>query len=633
MTPQNGILEKNDARGDGLLGQLAAQAAGAPSRPGVYLMKDQGGRILYVGKAVSLKKRLQSYFQPARPHDPKTRAMVAKVVRFETILTATEKEALILESNLIKRHRPRYNVVLKDDKRYPSLRLAVKHPFPNLTVVRKLEDDGSLYFGPFSSAGAVRQTLKFIHKTFKLRKCRSHTFRNRTRPCINYQMGLCLGPCCLEVDPKVYADIVQEVIAFLRGRTPDLVKTIKSQMMAAAERQDFERAAELRDKMQALEKTLERQLSVSTDFKDRDVVAMTGRNGLLVTTLLQIRGGYLQGSRHFRFEGILGSEQEQMGLFLRQYAGRTGSIPKEILTSHAPEKIELIENYLSEQKGLKVRISTPQKGEKRRLVAMALENADNELNAWIQAAKGHRELLERLQRKLHLAALPRRIECFDNSNLGASDPVAAMVVFVDGAPEAAGYRHYKITPLGKPDDYAAMAEVIRRRYQKGEAGKPWPDLLMVDGGRGQISVARAVLDELELTGAFDVAGIAKADLIQGETEDKIYLPGRANPVQFGRDQDLLLFLQRIRDEAHRWAVSFQRKRRTKRALHSELDDIPGVGPKRKALLLKHFGSVRKIRDATVEEIQSLPGISESAAQAIAAHFSFEKENSIQDRLA
>lgn len=598
------------------LDKLRAQLAHVSTEPGVYLMKDAGGRILYVGKALNLKKRLQSYFQKSRPLDPKTMVMVAKIASFETLVTRTEKEALILESNLIKRHRPRYNVVLKDDKRYPSLRLDLNHPFPNLTIARKVQKDGALYFGPYASAAAVRQTLKFIHRTFKLRKCSTRTFGKRTRPCLNHQMGMCLGPCCLPMAPGAYDDIVKEVIAFLKGRTPELIQRVKQQMQMAAQSELFEKAAQLRDKMYALEKTLERQVTVSNDFKDRDVFAMASEDDMLIITLLKVRRGVLQGSRHFQFEGVVGEPQEQLGLLLRQFYDGPRLIPPEIVLDRMPGDADFLEIFLAEQRGAGVHLFVPQRGEKRRLLEMAQRNARKELEERLQAGRNQHLLLSQLQKKLHLQYFPNRIECFDNSTLQGSNNVSGRVVFEQGLPKPEDYRRYTIQRMDKPDDYAAMAEVLRRRFSKGEEGKPHPDLLLLDGGRGQIGVAVAVLTELDLLGNFDVAGIAKPNEARGEQEDKIYLAGRSNPVQFGRQTDLLLFLQRIRDEAHRWAIGFQRLRRHKNALHSALDEIPGVGPKRRAALLRYFGKVDAIRDASLAELQAVPGINASLAEVI-----------------
>jgi excinuclease ABC subunit C len=610
------VLSDTPIEASDMLTDLARQVRRAPTVPGIYLFKNKQGRILYVGKARNLKKRLQSYFQPGRPHDPKTRVLLTQIAAYETIVTSTEKEALILESNLIKRHRPRYNVVLKDDKRYPALRLNTSQPFPNLNIVRKIKHDGALYFGPYSSAGAVRQTIKFIHKTFKLRKCRTRTFQNRTRPCLNFQMGLCLGPCCNDVKPEDYQVIVNEVIAFLRGRTPELIKKVKQEMLVAAQAQDFEQAAALRDKMYALEKTLERQVSVTTDFKDRDVIGMVFEEDASAAAMLRVRGGFLLGSRQFNFKSAVGSMTDQMGAVLNQFYTNQQRIPEEILVSHLPENVQVIETQLSEIRQRRVRILAPQRGEKARLVRMAVENARKALRESRLAEATHQEMLGRLQNRLRMDRLPVRIECFDNSTIGGSQPVSAMAVFEKGRPNPEAYRRYRLRVTGKPDDYAYMAEVLTRRFGKGEQSKPWPDLLLLDGGKGQLNISLFVLDSLNLSGRFTVAAIAKKDEHLGETSDKIYLPMRANPVQFGKEQDVLLFLQRIRDEAHRLAVAYQRKRRRTRGLASVLDNIPGVGPKRKAQLLSAFGSLESIQSASTQDLSSLSGISMSLAQRI-----------------
>lgn len=588
--------------------------------PGVYLMKDADSRIIYVGKARNLKSRLASYFVNPAQSDIKTGVLVQKITAFDTIVTATEQEALILESNLIKRHRPRYNVILKDDKRYPVLRLDTAAPYPNLTVVRKIAKDGALYFGPYPSARAVHQTLKLINKTFKLRKCRKSTFKTRTRPCLHYQMGQCLGPCCLEVDPQEYDDMVREVILFLNGRTPDLIRKIKNEMTAAAEAQDFEKAAMLRDKMFSLQHITEKQVVVTPDFKDRDVIALARAGNLSVITVLIVRSGYLIGFRHFEIRETLATDEEMATAFFRQYYEDAQQLPGEVLLPLAIEDAALLEEWLKDARGKRVKILSPQRGEKVRLVAMALENAKNRLNDIQRAADAELDLLQRLQKRLKLNRLPHRIECFDNSNTFGTHPVSAMVVFADAKPLKADYRTYKIQSVSEPDDYATMAEVLRRRYGRKDQTLPTPDLLMVDGGKGQLNIALTVLSTLGMAGRFELLGIAKKDEKKGETQDKIFLPGRANPVLFGRDGDLLLFLQRIRDESHRFVISFHRRQRRSAAVQSELDTIPGIGKKRKTALLKHFGSLKKIRFASVPDLMAAPGMNRAAAKAVQRHF-------------
>jgi excinuclease ABC subunit C len=590
--------------------------------PGVYLLKDENNAIIYIGKARDLRKRLAAYFKNSGQMDMKTGVLVNKICDFDTIITGNEKEALILESNLIKGHRPRYNVVLKDDKRYPSLRLDPEEDYPSFSIVRKIGKDNAVYFGPFASAHAVRETLKTINKTFKLRKCRARDFKTRTRPCLHCQMAGCLAPCCLDVDPRVYQEQVNEAIMFLKGRATDLVAKIKKQMNAAARAQEFEKAARLRDKMFSLQKTIEKQIAVTTDFQDRDVFAIVRSEGDAWITVLNVMGGFLIGTRHFSFEEIISTDEEAMGTFIRQYYEKTTFLPKELLVSMDMEDARLIEEWFKTVKRKKVKILNPKRGEKAKLMHMAVHNAENELQGWIAARTAEMELLLRLQKRLKLVKLPERIECFDNSNISGADPVASMVVFEKGKAKKSAYRKFKIKAVNAQDDYAYMSEVLSRRLGKlnpQRASESIPDLLMVDGGKGQLNIALAIIKELGLEGQFELIAIAKKDEKKGEMEDKIFKPHRSNPIVFGKNRDLLLFLQRIRDEAHRFAITFHRKRRTKTALQSELDAIPGIGPKRKAILLKHFKSMKKIREANIDELKALPGISLSTAQAVHRH--------------
>jgi excinuclease ABC subunit C len=595
---------------------LTGTIQGIAERPGVYLMKDDRGKILYVGKAVNLQKRVASYFQRQETHGAKTALMVSRVADIETVVTASEKEALILESNLIKRHRPKFNVVLKDDKRYPSLRIDIRKTYPKLEIVRKTPKDGAVYFGPFSSAHAVRQTLKLINKTFPLRKCSDRNFSSRTRPCIHHQMGQCPGPCCLPVDGKVYRGTVKEVILFLKGRTPELIQRIRRQMQKAAESQEFEAAAVLRDRIAALEKTLERQVTVTTDFLDRDVIGIAGNSDFRLVTVMNLRRGVLQGMRHFELTRTAPEKGRLVAQFIGQYYQQSPAIPAEVLVPQIPEQADLLGETLSDWKGRKVRIHHPRRGEKRRLLEMAKINAKNTLRERLQRASQETAILRELQKRLRMDRVPARIECFDNSHLAGTHPVSAMAVFVNGRPQKADYRRYAIRWVSSPDDYASMAEVLTRRYGKNSSKLPLPDLLLVDGGKGQLNIAVAVLDNLGIRGPLTLAGIAKKDIERGDQADKIYLPNRANPVNLGTDGRLLLLLQQIRDEAHRFAVTYQRKRRGRKAVRSRLDGIEGVGPKRKKMLLKHFGSIKKIRAATVDEIGELPGISVSLAEVI-----------------
>jgi len=586
------------------------------TEPGVYLMKDPSGRIIYVGKARNLKKRLSSYFKNSGRMDLKAGVLVDKIFDIETIITGTEKEALILESNLIKKHKPRYNVILKDDKRYPSLRIDLNEKYPNFSIVRKIGLDDAKYFGPFASAHAVREKLRTLNKTFKLRKCKAKDFKTRTRPCLHCQMEGCLAPCCLDVDPAVYQEQVTEAIMFLQGRTPDLIRKVRNQMAAAARDQEFERAARLRDKIFSLERTIEKQVAVTTDFKDRDVFALARSSEYSVVTVLTVRNGFLTGTRHYDFSEIISTKDEMLAVFIRQYYDRHPVMPDEVLTSIELEDTELIAEWLRDTGKKKIQLIYPRRGEKVRLVKLAVHNAENELKNVLASHSAEMDLLLRLQKKLKMKTLPVRIECFDNSNISGTEPVAAMVVFENARAQKALYRKYRIKTVDEHDDYAYMNEALSRRFGRGERSKPYPDLLMVDGGKGQLNIAMAVIRELALADKFAVIGIAKKDEKKGETRDKIFIPGRVNPLGFGREGELLLFLQRVRDEAHRFAIGFHRQRRKKKSLQSALDTIRGIGPKRKATLLKHFKTIKNIRAADLDEIRALPRFNRSAAEAV-----------------
>jgi len=614
MNPKNDILKK---------------LTPVSTEPGVYLMKDAVGTVIYIGKARNLKKRLSSYFKTSGRLDIKAGILMNKIDDIETIITGTEKEALILESNLIKKHRPRYNVILKDDKRYPSLRIDLNQKYPTFSIVRKIGVDDAKYFGPFASAQAVRETLRTINKTFKLRKCRAKDFRTRTRPCLHCQMEGCLAPCCLDVDPAVYHEQVGEAVMFLKGRTPDLLRKVKKQMEDAARVQEFEKAARLRDKIFSLERTIEKQIAVTTDFKDRDVFALTRSPEFSVITVLAVRNGFLTGTRHYNFSETISTEEEMLAAFIRQYYDRHPFLPDELLTSIKLEDAYLTEEWLRDIKKKKTHIVYPKRGEKARLANLAVHNGENELKNILASHSAEMNLLRRLQKKLKMSQLPARIECFDNSNISGTEPVAAMVVFENGRAQKDRYRKYRIQTVSEHDDYAYMDEVLKRRFGKGNHSKPYPDLLMVDGGKGQLNIAMAVVRDLGLEGEFDVVGIAKKNERKGEKRDKIFKPGRANPLSFGREGDLLLFLQRVRDEAHRFAVTFHRRRRAKKSLQSALDTIPGVGSKRKATLLKHFQTLKNIRTADLDEISSLPGFNRRTAESVLKALSNRKASGVR----
>lgn len=609
--------EQSNQQSQPLHSALKEQAAQAPAGPGVYIMKSSRGRVIYVGKAANLKNRLAAYFSGKTHMDAKTGVLVGQITSFETIRTTSEKEALILESNLIKKHRPRYNVILKDDKRYPSLRLDTKSDFPCLQVVRKIRNDGALYFGPFSSAGAVRETLKLIHKTFQLRKCVSSRVKPRSRPCLYHQMGLCLAPCAKSVDPARYHDIVHEVRLFLNGRTGELTAKIRSEMEAAAGRREFEKAARLRDKLFAVEKTVEKQVAVTTDFVDRDVIGLASDPPYSLLWVMFVRNGFMQGKKEFALQDAAATPGEIISAFLKQHYETSPDIPAEIVLPVSHEDSSLYGQWLSQKKGRKVRIYHPRRGDRLRLLRMAEENARTRLADRIEEEMANSALLENVRQKLGLPGQPERIECFDNSGISGKELVAGMVVYTGGVPDKSQYRRYIIRNVDQADDYACMAEALERRFKNGgESAGPLPDLLLLDGGKGQLNIAVAVLQKLGLYGEFSVAGIAKADADRSETADKIYVPGRRNPLNMRAGQDVLHFLMRIRDEAHRYAISFHRRKRSKTALQSSLDNVAGIGEKRKAVLLRHFKSMKNIRAASVEELAGLPGMNRRAAENV-----------------
>ena len=595
---------------------LKNRLATLPPGPGVYLMKDESGRILYVGKAANLKKRVSSYFTKPNHRDLKTALLVKKIADIDTILTHSEKEAFLLESNLIKKHRPHYNVILKDDKRYPCLRLDVKSPYPNLTITRKFAKDGALYFGPFSSAGAVKETLRLVHQAFKLRKCRTKTPKPRQRPCLNFQMGLCLAPCSRSVSPDEYASIVNDVVLFLKGRTPHLLRQIRDKMDKAAAEQDFETAMVYRDQLFALEKTLEKQVIATADFKDRDVVGIARRGEDVEIVILLVRGGFLLGNRAFHLSKTPAADQEVMSAFIKQYYESAPSLPKEVLLPAGPDDRPLVEEWLQDLKGEKVYVLVPRRGEKAKLLEMAVRNAETALTSRLEALENNTALLNRTQRKLSLNRLPLRIDCIDLSHMAGDEGVGGMVVFEQGKPVPDDYRKFRIRASSFADDYAMLKEVLSRRYKGSDISPRLPDLLVVDGGKGQLNVACTVLEAMGRYGTFDIIGIAKKEELRGETEDKIYKPGRKNPVDLRRAPEVLLFLERIRDEAHRYVIGYQRRRRLMTYRRSTLQEIPGVGNKRQTALLKHFGSLKRIKAASVEELSAVPGITNAVARNV-----------------
>lgn len=585
-----------------------------PPGPGVYLFIGPQNRVIYVGKAKNLSKRVLSYFRSSNHAPTKTARMMKMAQRLEVILTLTEKEAFILENDLIKKFKPRYNIILRDDKQYPCLRLDIREPYPRLGTVRKIKKDGALYFGPFSSADAVRSTTRVISRVFKLRKCKGQKLKHRERPCINFQMDRCLAPCARLVSEKVYGEMVEQVRLFLEGRNTELVGVLKKDMAEAAVRLDFEKAAEIRDRIDAIGKTVERQHVVSRRMADQDIIGIAQKGDVRQLVVMFVRRGHLLGSRHFLFENSNATLVEVMEAFLKQYYSGQVFIPGTILTSEPVEENDSIRMWISEMAGKKVVIHCPQRGEKKKLVQIAVANAGNLLTGHQVTQK--EALLESARSILSLQKVPRTIEGFDISNLQGANAVGVVAAFKDGEPDRGNYLNYRIKHIDGIDDYGMMAEVIERRI----AGPPLPDLFLVDGGKGHLSAVKRVLDhQLErnnISPLPEVISLAKPDEFLGERHDKIYIPGRKNPIRLGPDHPVLFLMMRIRDEAHRRAVTYHRKLRSKSLTRSVLDDIPGVGKQRKKSLLKHFKGIDSIAKADVEALCAVPGINRDLALKI-----------------
>ncbi len=588
----------------------------SPHGPGVYLMKDGSGKIIYVGKAKDLKKRLASYFTKKQQPDPKTSALLEMVRDFDLILTTSGHEAFILESNLIKEHHPKYNVILKDGKNYPLLRIDMNEPYPALQRVRQIKDDHALYFGPYSSSLSVDRTLKQIQKIFKLRKCRNTQFKNRSRPCLNFQIKACLGLCCNTVAEADYKKQVKDAILFLRGKSRQVVTRLKGEMQAHAADQAFEKAAQVRDIIFSIENIMEKQVVVCPDLKDRDVMGLAWGRGKAVVTVMMVRSGLLIDTANYALDLGFKEPDEVLFAFVDQYYEKTRFLPAFVLLNQEIEGREGIEARLTLAEGKKVSLLCPVRGEKKRLVEMAVVNAQRELEKVLLREEEQRASLVMLKSLLGMKVLPQRIECFDNSHYAGQDPVSSMVVFTHGRPDKSAYRKYSLRDIEFQDDYAYMVQVLERRFSKSREEMPWPDLLVVDGGKGQLGMALAVLKELGLDSPFSLAGLAKQDKSKGETEDKIYLPGRSNPLTIGSAKKALFLLEQIRDEAHRFAIGFQRKKREKRGGLSFLDGISGIGPKKKKMLLTRFKGLENMKKASVDELASLPGITRELAQAL-----------------
>jgi len=596
---------------------LTEQLRGLPTSPGVYLFKDAEGNIIYVGKAANLRHRVGSYFGTGQKLTPKLVRLVSTVNDLDYFVTASEQEALILELNLIKRHHPRYNVRLKDDKTFPYLKIDASEDWPRVHITRRLEADGGRYFGPFASAKSVRQTLKLIKGIFPFRSCSKPITGTDRRPCLEYHIGNCLAPCIGVVSREEYAEVIKQVILFLEGKQERVAQELRSKMNKAAEALDFETATRLRDQIQAVERVVEGQRIATTVRGEQDVIAFAQDKDQACVQVFFIRSGKLIGRESFLLQGTKDEEPSQiMTSFIKQFYASSPHIPPLLLLQHPVEDVTMIENWLQGKRGGKVNIQVPRRGNKKQLVKIVAENAEQGLEQikikQLASPVALSEALEEIKRELNLPRLPSRLEGYDISDIQGTAAVGSMVVFDKGKPKSAHYRRFRIKTVTGADDYAMLREVLRRRFKRaGSAADTWairPDLVLIDGGKGQLNAAREAMQEMG-AGSVPIASLAKE-------KEEIFVPRRAEPIILRRSSPGLQLLQRLRDEAHRFALGYHQRIHKRETFASALDGIPGIGPRRKRALLRQFGSVRAIKGATVKELAAARGMTESLAKKI-----------------
>jgi len=597
---------------------ITEQLKQLPGVPGVYLMKSADGDILYVGKAASLRHRVRSYFSPGQKLSPKTRRMVARVNDIDFFITSSEQEALILELNLIKQHHPRYNVRLKDDKTFPYLKIDTSETWPGVRITRRLEENGGRYFGPFASAKSVRQTLKVLKGIFSFRSCSKAITGTDPRPCLEYHIGHCLGPCISAVSREEYAGVIRQVILFLEGKQEKVVRELQHRMEKAAQSLDFEKAASIRDQLKAVNKIIEGQEIATRVRGEQDVIAFAQDKDRACVQVFFIRGGKLTGRESFMVEGARDEEPLQiMTGFIKQFYSRAPNIPPLLLLQHPVEDAATIESWLRSKRGASVRIRVPQRGSKKQLVSIVARNAEQGLAQLkvkhLAAPAVLSAAMEEIKRELHLPQLPLRMEGYDISNIQGTAAVGSMVVFDHGQSKPSHYRRFRIKTVASANDYAMLQEVLRRRFKRvsSDPNKTWaitPDLVLIDGGRGQLNAAREIMLKMG-AGAVPVAGLAKEN-------EEIFIPGTRGPLILPHQSPGLQMLQRLRDEAHRFAIGYHRKIHERKTFASALDSIPGIGARRRHILLKQFGSVKAIREATAEELAATRGINKSLARKI-----------------
>jgi excinuclease ABC subunit C len=608
---------------------LTRQLETIPLSAGVYLLKDRAGKVLYVGKAKSLRPRVRAYFRGSEGEQGDGRFQVRFLMRrvrgFETIVTASEKEALILENNLIKQYKPRYNIRLKDDKSYLSAKIT-NHPWPRITVTRRIVKDGGKYFGPFGSADGLRETIDVIRKVFPLRTCSDGVFRNRSRPCLEYQIKRCMGPCCLTVDRGEYGKHLQAAQMLLEGKNLELLRELREQMKAHASRLEFESAAKIRDRVRAIEKTVERQTVLHHWGIDQDIFGLYREGGFIEAIVLIVRGGKLTSTQGWSFQDLEFPDEEVLGDLLTQYYQGPRTLPDEVILPVALEDAEVRAELWSERRGKKTEVFVPQRGEKLRLLEMAMENAHQSFAARRDNEQTREKMLEELRTKLHLRNSPKRIECYDISNLQGSMVVGSQVTFDEGEPDKNRYRRYRIRGFEGQDDFASLTEVLGRRAERAKRENEYPDLWVIDGGKGQLNVALQVLREHHLADQIDCISLAKQHVLNDrrakevtKSEERVFLPNRKDPIVLAKNSTALFLLVRVRDEAHRFAITYNRELRRRARMRSVLDDIEGIGPVRRRALLRHFGSLKRIRQATLEEIAAVKGLHRELAEEIRRH--------------
>ena len=601
-----------------------------PLQPGVYLMKDTQGNILYVGKAKRLRHRVRSYFTLSGISSTRIATMVSQIADLEYIVTDSELEALILEATLIKKHRPPYNIALKDDKNFPYLKLTVNEEFPRIVTVRKIKRDGALYFGPYVNAGAMNKTRKLIKRLFPLRLCSGKVSgQRRERPCFEYEIHRCPGACAGKCTQEEYWKTVEEVKLFLQGKKEDLLTELRQRMETHAERLEFEQAARLRDQIDAVSHVMERQKIISTNFENQDVIATARKGPQVNLQIFFIRNGILMGRQSFQFSEIVQGngngrsedleEREVLRSFVEQFYLKDVLIPEEILLPESIPNQQMIEEWLSERKGKKVRCVVPQRGRKKHLIAMVQQNAEQALKDLIDVDTAvSDQILEAIQHLLGLSHVPRRIECFDISNIQGTLAVGSMVVCERGLMQPKEYKRFRIKTVEGSDDFGMIHEVVTRRYSRLQRENlPFPDLVIVDGGKGQLHAAKHALYVLSLN-SMDVVGLAKAHGARGSESDqeRIFTNASGDGIVLDTSTKSAQLLQHIRDEAHRFAITYHRTLRKKANFHSLLEEIPGVGQKRQKRLLTHFGSLKKLKTATVEEIAATPSINHELAETV-----------------